>query len=220
MAALVSDAAPAESDDLSLDVIHAFGHVWRRIRSSHLRLQLLRAMPASTPHLANARRRLARASFFHLDHYPREPLDLAAVIKYLESNALFNVGPRTDYTHLAAQASILDIAIGDGGYPLPTGDDDVDAKARKAFDKKVDKLADDVQSLAARIIDTGAAHLTRTEAKEVLQAMHTRLLYGVRTRPRPKKSLFSSADEEREGERAMEKFLKGQGIDSQKTTGG
>ena len=36
--------------------------------------------------------------------------------------------------------------------------------------------------------------MRRTEAKEALQALHYRLLYAVRTEPRPKKNVFGGRD--------------------------
>ena len=41
-----------------------------------------------------------------------------------------------------------------------------------------------------QIIDTSASHMKRTEAKEILEAFHSRLLFAVRTKPPPKKKVF------------------------------
>ncbi len=44
-----------------------------------------------------------------------------------------------------------------------------------------------------QIIDTGASHMRRTEAKEILEAFHSRLLYAVRTRRKPKTMLVGDS---------------------------
>ncbi len=60
------------------------------------------------------------------------------------------------------------------------------------FNKSIDELANQIKSMFTRISDTGASHMTRTEAKEVLNRVYYRLVYSVRTKPRPKKNLFMS----------------------------
>ena len=107
--------------------------------------------------------------------------------------------------------------LGDG-RPLPSDEveheDDQDRGWARRFDAQVDALADAVKALAARIVDTGASHMARTEAKEALQALHARLAYGVRTRPKPRKSIFAGedeAEERRDGAERMQRFLKGHG---------
>lgn len=59
-------------------------------------------------------------------------------------------------------------------------------------------LAQKINAMFASIVDTGASHMKRTDAKEVLEAFHSRLLYAVRTEPKPKSMMFgdSIADEE------------------------
>ncbi|KAI9654299.1 MAG: hypothetical protein M1831_005464 [Alyxoria varia] len=51
------------------------------------------------------------------------------------------------------------------------------------FNSRIDRLIKSLRSLGARIVDPGAAHLTRTEAKGVLERMLRRLNYGVRINP-------------------------------------
>jgi hypothetical protein len=115
---------------------------------------------------------------------------------------------RPDYANMTAQTYILDIAIADGGRPALFAS----RTHEVAFNRKVDKLADRVKAIFASIADTGASHMRRTEAKEALQALHYRLLYAVRTEPRPKKNVFGGrdGDEYRAEERSkgfMSKFL-------------
>lgn len=58
-----------------------------------------------------------------------------------------------------------------------------------------------------QIVDSGASDMRRTEAKEVLEGLQSRLLYSVRTRPPQKKNIFGE-EETYEGERkGMQEFL-------------
>ena len=58
------------------------------------------------------------------------------------------------------------------------------------------------------IVDTGASHMTRTEAKDVLEAFHARLVYAVRTKQKPKTMLFGDASvESKAGGSTIRQFL-------------
>lgn len=118
-----------------------------------------------------------------------------------------------DYVALRAFTYILDVAISDGGRPATFS-----SRAEEvSFNRSVDNLADTIRSTYVSIIDTGASHMTRTEAKDVLQALRWRLLYSVRTEVRPKKNIFDGmagrtrdAEEVRTEERGkdfMKQFL-------------
>ncbi|RVX71538.1 hypothetical protein B0A52_05110 [Exophiala mesophila] len=91
-----------------------------------------------------------------------------------------------DYTALKALTHILDIAISDGGRPstFETRADEV------SFNRSVDHLADAVRTKYISIQDTGASHMSRTEAKDLLRSLHWRLLYSVRSEIRLKKGVF------------------------------
>jgi len=117
-------------------------------------------------------------------------------------------GSTFDFWALTALTSVLDTAIdsvtGRDGFP--------DRKAEAQFNQDVDVLADRIKAIFSSIQDSGASHLKRTEAKEGLQALHYRLIYGVRTKPRPKKFWFGSSepgewDELKQSEAVMDKFL-------------
>ncbi len=91
-----------------------------------------------------------------------------------------------DYTALRALTHVLDVAVAYAGRPanFESRTDEV------AFNKSVDRMAEAVRTTLVSIIDTGASHLSRTEAKAALQSLYWRLLYSVRTEPRPKKNIF------------------------------
>ena len=45
-----------------------------------------------------------------------------------------------------------------------------------------------------QIVDSGASHMRRTEAKEILEGFHSRLIYAVRTTRKPKTLLVGDSD--------------------------
>lgn len=185
------------------------------VTQSQMRLQLLKYLPASTPTLHLFRRRLALVMFFSDISYLTRPTDaliqLPRVTQKLHTPA-FNADDDTDYVELAAMAGILDIAIDDGlSMSRSIKKADIDA-----FDREVDALAARIKTMFGSILDSGASHMTRTEAKEALERVHYRLVYGVRTKPVPRKNLFDSLgdlDKVNQVERAwMADFLQKQRV--------
>jgi hypothetical protein len=85
-----------------------------------------------------------------------------------------------DYSELKATTSLLNIVI------------DVDRtsiefpskEAESQFNTDVDALADRVKRIFSAIEDSGASHLKRTEAKQSLEALHYRIVFSVRSKPR------------------------------------
>jgi hypothetical protein len=182
-----------------------------------LQAQLLKYIPSTSPLTACIRIQLAHRFLLGTNwgsevYVASTSIDITALTRYLDSGPFDTTfrspSKRPDYANMTAQTYILDIAIADGGRPasFASRTDEV------AFNRKVDKLADRVKAIFASIADTGASHMRRTEAKEALQALHYRLLYAVRTEPRPKKNVFGGrdGDEYRAEERSkgfMSKFL-------------
>ena len=115
-----------------------------------------------------------------------------------------------DYEELAATTVLLNISIATYNTPLSTSMDE------PSFNADVDRLADRIKKLFTSIEDSGASHLRRTQAKAGLEALHYRLVYSVRTRPPPKKSMFGAHDGvgggwqgDHRSSSFLEKFLKG-----------
>ncbi|BAE62719.1 unnamed protein product [Aspergillus oryzae RIB40] len=94
--------------------------------------------------------------------------------------------PEYDYGELMAITTVLNIAI-DSGW---SGVDFSSKDAEREFNSEVDVLADRIKRIFTSIEDSGASHLKRTLAKEALEALHYRIIYSVRTKPRPKRSIF------------------------------
>ena len=177
-------------------------------RSYPQKVQLLRIFPASTAQLCDFRKQLAVSTLVKDSEYLRlkqtNPLTkISDFTQYLQSESRFAIQPRTDYSWLTAIISILDIALDDGRLPENITED---REVEKEFNKQVDELSSIVKSMFTKILDTGASHMTRTEAKEVLEALHARLEYAIRTKPKQKASLFGDLPGS-ESKSFMSKFL-------------
>ena len=106
-----------------------------------------------------------------------------------------------DYSDLAAQISILDISL-DICIPRSNNNSNNNSSRRKSnqeeeekeeevlFNNDVDNLAQLLRSMFTNISDSGASHITRTAAKEVLNQVYHRVIYALRTKPRSKRNLF------------------------------
>ncbi len=116
-------------------------------------------------------------------------LDLRSISKQLQ-NPCFAIRSDTDYPELAAMIGILSIGI-DRGDPPPHSSD---KQKKGSFDEDVDLLATRIRHMFTSIIDTGASHIKRTEAKEKLEAFHSKLLYAVRTKPQRKTLIFGDSE--------------------------
>ena len=157
-------------------------------------IRLLEQLPAHSPRTHLFRSNLAATCFLDDVSSIRKPSDGPMDLRHLTRRLQkMDVGGRrdTDYVELSATVSILDVAL-DVCIP-PTFDDGPGRKQESTFDQKVDELTYLIKSMFSRIPDTGAGHMTRTEAKEVLNRVHFRIAYGVRTRPKPKKNLFETS---------------------------
>ncbi|KAL8950776.1 MAG: hypothetical protein Q9222_003208 [Ikaeria aurantiellina] len=146
--------------------------------------ELLRNLPSSSPQLIRIRRRLALAFFFDdasVVLRDKEPLaDMSTIIDHL-NQPHFRVSTETDYPSLAATVAILAIGLDNSDPPAP----EVGAASKAIFNESVDVLARKVKSIFTQIVDTGASHVKRTEAKEVLESFHSCLVHAIRTTQKP-----------------------------------
>ena len=149
-------------------------------------------MPVSSPCLGLFRRRLSLAFFFndtiYLSKQTEKLVNLGSISHRLTQPG-YAIGEHTDFAELAASISMLSIGVDNGDPPLAG----LNRKAESAFDKAIDMLAREIKSLNDQIVDTGASHMRRTQAKQVLEAFHSRLLFAVRLKPPPKISLFGDS---------------------------
>lgn len=127
-----------------------------------------------------------------LSEEPEAVLDLKRITNMLKDRR-FDVkackGKRDvvyDYEELGATTTLLNIAVDSGSFKFTPAT----KEAEFTFNKDVDKLAERIKKIFTSIEDSGASHLKRTQAKEGLEALHYRIVYSVRSKPPPKKTLF------------------------------
>ncbi|KAE8388015.1 hypothetical protein BDV23DRAFT_185752 [Aspergillus alliaceus] len=110
--------------------------------------------------------------------------------------------PEYDYGELMAITAILNIAIDSGWSSMDFSSKD----EKRKFNSEVDVLADRIKRIFTSIEDSGASHLKRTLAKEALEALHYRIIYSVRTKPRPKKSIFGENGVDRQNKNVFDQW--------------
>ena len=117
-------------------------------------------------------------------------IDMKLIAHHLRKTR-FKIRNDTNYPELAALIAILSVGIESGDRPTPESDEQEKAE----FDDAVDLLTSKINEMFTNIVDTGASHMKRTEAKEVLEAFQSQLLYAIRTKPKAKKGLFDDSSE-------------------------
>ncbi|PWY83527.1 hypothetical protein BO70DRAFT_290805 [Aspergillus heteromorphus CBS 117.55] len=91
-----------------------------------------------------------------------------------------------DYEELGSITALLNIVIDSGRFEATFPD----KAAEREFNADVDALSDRLKKIFTSIEDSGASHLKRTLTKEALESLHYRVIYSVRTKPRPKQSIY------------------------------
>lgn len=124
---------------------------------------------------------------------PEKLLDLKRITVFLARDQRFNMKLHKskgdyDYGDLSATCTLLDIIINTSLYDLQYEQTDT----AKEFDAAVDNLAAQIKKIFSSIEDTGASHLKRMLAKEALEALYYRMIYSVRSKPPPRKTLFGA----------------------------
>ncbi|RMD43483.1 hypothetical protein DV735_g1634, partial [Chaetothyriales sp. CBS 134920] len=142
-------------------------------------------------------------------------IDLPGLMNHVATDASFNTAQPTklDFAALRARTVILDTAVADGGRPAVFAT----AADKASFNKSVDALAAVVKETFVKISDSGASHMSRSEAKDALQALYYRLMFAVRTEPQLKRNIFdpntgkmrqaSEFSDEQRGRHFMQGFL-------------
>lgn len=184
--------------------------IFTSLASPTLRQKLVSALPSSSLVVHNFRRRLALAFVLdkprYLDGSLENPALTARLLLLFEKGAALRITPDTDYVALRAQLGLLNIAL-DAGFSDFEFRECGDAHAEKKFNENIDALTNAVRELSARIVDAGAAHMSRTEAKMTAEIVAQRLEFQIRTRDKPPKDWFGEAAR-RDGEEFMRGFLK------------
>ncbi|KXT18879.1 hypothetical protein AC579_3574 [Pseudocercospora musae] len=172
--------------------------------NSLTRCRIIAALPAGTERSYRLRRCLALQCFSTADRKTAEDRDwLQSIITSLQSDPELGMSERTDFNLLLVMIDVLDIAISSGFTPWselhppqpaePTGPFSRPAKPRPAakhHNKQIDAIISELNYIASRIRDAGTTHLRRTEVKSATERLIVRLECSVRTRLKPKKSVF------------------------------
>ncbi|KAL4874845.1 hypothetical protein BJY04DRAFT_233253 [Aspergillus karnatakaensis] len=194
----VLDAVPDYvADDLANDICST-AHA--TLKDAELQSRLLEHIAPANDWIATLRRRLAY--IFLTDNPIAEPLtpnkksSIHRIIIILK-DPRFDVKrykrkgqPEYDYGELTAVTTFLNIIVDSGWSETKFADE----RAEDEFNGAVDNLAERVKKIFSAIEDAGASHLKRTLAKEALESLHYRIVYAVRTKPPPKKTLFGQHD--------------------------
>jgi hypothetical protein len=134
---------------------------------------------------------IARVFFFNDSTFGEQHSPIRSLKTF--SNQLnrpeYQILPDTNYRELADRVTIFDIALDDGVPAYLFADDQ---KAEEIFNEEVDELAAQVKHTSARIRDNGALYMSRTAAKELLDRVHLRLIFSLRTKPAKKRAIFGS----------------------------
>ena len=152
-------------------------------------------IPAFSSSSSLFRRRLSLSFCFDDAKYlSKANADLVKLssISYHLTQPSYAISKDTNFRELAAKVALLGIGVDNADPPHPG----INIKAERYFDESIDMLAHEVKSINDRIVDTGASHMRRTQAKQTLESFYYRLLYALRTRPPKKMSFLDDSDED------------------------
>ena len=122
---------------------------------------------------------------YSTDH-PHTTFELPKFMDRLDESA-FNINDETDYQQVAALILLLDVAVDDGRCVYL---DLSNASAAERFDEDVDNLVFAIKDVMRNIGNPGAAFISRIEAKEALELVSQRIADTLRSKPKPKKTVF------------------------------
>ncbi|KAL5389884.1 hypothetical protein PMIN02_007205 [Paraphaeosphaeria minitans] len=196
-------------------------HLLVRVKHPILQRNLVTALPIRYPLTASIQRYLALSFLLHptkIAHPLTSSETLNSIHDYLQKPATLRIRKNTDYNNLAAQFTLLDIAIGPGPLtvpfqlmtspsasqesqepiepPKPTLDE------VKAFNREVDALAQQIRLIGNSINVAGAiTDLSRLTASDACDRLHIRLEHVVRVGGRKSKHVFGG-EEGNDGDKA------------------
>jgi hypothetical protein len=186
--------------------------VFNSVEQPSLRLKVVESISSISPSSHDLRKRLAMCFYFNALSYStshsHHTIDLDRFIKRLDDSDFYTT-PQTDYRELSALISLLDIAVDDArSTKLNMMDEETD----KRFNEDIETLGAIIKDIMRSIGNPGAAFISRIEAKEVLELVSHRIVNTLRSKPKPKETLFDAKhgkiEEDHEGEKKhMQKFL-------------
>ncbi|KAF1929333.1 uncharacterized protein M421DRAFT_100445 [Didymella exigua CBS 183.55] len=211
---LASGVGSPPPDDLHSLIISQLTHVLPkllpRITNPLLQANLIHAFPARSPLTAYLQRHLALSFLLFPDTVDvslTDPQLPNLIHAHLDNSPHYRMSKDTNYSHVAARLTLLDIAIGPGptavpyiplispppsetGSPTPLAPTPA-SSAVKEFNKEIDALAQHIKLIGNSIVETGAAlDLTILEAKERCERLFWRLQHAVRIGGKKAENVF------------------------------
>ena len=161
----------------------------RSISDISLRAQLVRRFPTLTAKSISLRRELAKAFLFDALHVrPNPGLSIIEQTMSLLKQPKLAITRDTDFLELISYITMLNVALDYGDKP----EADADLDMRKVHDENVDRLAAKVKEMHDSIVDAGASHMTKTQAKQELDILHVRILYSMRTKAKRREMMLGA----------------------------
>ncbi|KAI8934869.1 hypothetical protein NX059_008545 [Plenodomus lindquistii] len=223
-----SPLAVEEHTLMQLQLSDVIPHVLSRITDPILQRKLVCALPTRTPLTAYLQRYLALSFLLFpqvVDVPLAHPKIPEMVHKHLNTAPQFRINKKTAYGHIAAQMTLLDIAIGPGPLSVPyqplvspvssqAGSSPItapvpDSYEVKNFNKEVDALAQRIKLLGNSIVEAGAViDLSILEAKDSTERLCARLEHAVRLGGKKVHNPFGGDDGEERQTKLSRFFVK------------
>lgn len=191
--------------------------VLARVKHPILQRNLVRVLPSRSPLTASMQRYLALSFLVHplkVTHPLGSPEVLELIRTLLQSSPKFRITKDTDYADLAAQFTLLDMAIGAGPLAVPyqplisppasPNSQELSLLAAltppsdevRKFNKEVDALAQHIRFIGNSINVAGAiTDLTRLAANDCCERLCTRLESAVRIGGKRVNDVFKDEEE-------------------------
>jgi hypothetical protein len=183
--------------------------IYDAVKDPALRATLISHLPLCPIRTHTFRRRLALAfSLSNLERaLPPVPLDNPAltahiVISLRDAPEYDTLAKSFDYADLVSNLRVLDVAISNGFISLPSNPT---PEQVNAHDMGIDELVQAITELSHSIVGTGAAHMSRLEARAAAERISQRLDLGVRRKGRRPKDWY------KEGAGVMKGWMSGVG---------
>lgn len=136
----------------------------------------------------------------YANEHPHTLFDLHKFMERLQEPA-FDINDKTDYMQLTALIALLDVSVDDGRCAFL---DLSNRSVADTFDTDVDDHVHTIKDVMRNIGNPGAAFISRIEAKETLELVSQRIADTVRSRAKPKKTVFDGVSSKTEDDHSVE----------------
>ncbi|KAJ5945936.1 hypothetical protein N7454_002775 [Penicillium verhagenii] len=190
--ALLQSVAESDIEEMETQICAT---LYKTLQDSQCQSRMLQHILPTTVWISRLRYRLAMAFLLRSPAPLTEPiqdiLDLKRLTYSLIGDKRFQVRTfksEEDYDELTSNSMLLEICINTCLYDLSYREN----STAKEFNEAVDKLAVQIKRIFSSIENTGGArYLKRLFAKGTLELIYHRMLHSVRSKPQPKKHMFT-----------------------------